>query len=152
MPKKEAEYRLTEKQKRFCEEYLIDCNAKQAAIRAGYSPKTAYSIGNENLNKPELKAYIDTRLEEIHSAKTADAREVIEYLSSVMRGEQKEQTLRLVGDGYQQIDDIAVSAKDRIKAAELLGKRYSLFTDKVQVDAAPVTIIDNIPEESDADA
>lgn len=152
MPKKEAEYRLTEKQKRFCEEYLIDCNAKQAAIRAGYSPKTAYSIGNENLNKPELKAYIDTRLEEIHSAKTADAREVIEYLTSVMRGEQKEQTLRLVGDGYQQIDNIAVSAKDRIKAAELLGKRYSLFTDKVQVDAAPVTIIDNIPEESDADA
>lgn len=152
MPKKEAGYRLTEKQKRFCEEYLIDCNARQAAIRAGYSPKTAYSIGSENLNKPELKAYIDERLEEIRNGKTADAQEVIEYLTSVMRGEQKEQTLRLVGDGCQQIDDITVSAKDRIKAAELLGKRYSLFTDKVQVDAIPVTIIDNIPKEDDTDA
>ena len=82
---------MTDKQKRFCDEYLIDCNATQAAIRAGYSPKTAYSIGEENLKKPELKTYIDERLEQLHSEKTADAQEVLEYLTSVMRGEHTEQ-------------------------------------------------------------
>ena len=101
---------VTDKQKRFCDEYLIDCNATQAAIRAGYSPKTAYSIGEENLKKPELKTYIDERLEQLHSEKTADAQEVLEYLTSVMRGEHKEQTLALCGDGMQEIQDIDVSA------------------------------------------
>lgn len=119
--------KLSAKQKRFCEEYLVDLNATQAAIRAGYSPKTAYSIGVENLKKPELKVYIDARLEQIRSERTADAQEVMEYLTSVMRGEHKEQTLRLVGDGVQEITDISVSARDRLKAAELLGKRYGMF-------------------------
>lgn len=81
----------------------------------------------ENLKKPELKVYIDARLEQIRSERTADAQEVMEYLTSVMRGEHKEQTLRLVGDGVQQITDIDVSARDRLKAAELLGKRYGMF-------------------------
>ena len=155
MSKKEAEYRLTEKQKRFCEEYLIDCNGTRA-YKAAYPNVKKDEVARANASRllanANVKAYIDERLEEIHSEKTADAQEVIEYLTSVMRGEQKEQTLRLVGDGYQKIDDIAVSAKDRIKAAELLGKRYSLFTDKVQMDAVPVTIIDNIPEEDNANA
>lgn len=119
--------KLSAKQKRFCEEYLVDLNATQAAIRAGYSPKTAYSIGVENLKKPELKVYIDARLEQIRSERTADAQAVMEYLTSVMRGEHKEQTLRLVGDGVQEITDISVSARDRLKAAELLGKRYGMF-------------------------
>jgi phage terminase small subunit len=129
------------RQKRFCDEYLIDCNAKQAAIRAGYSPKTAYSIGNENLNKPELKAYIDEQLEKIHSAKIADAEEVMKYLTSVMRGEHTEQVLKLIGEGVQTVTDIDVSAKERLKAAELIGKRYGLFTDKVGVEGViPVVI------------
>ncbi len=76
---------MTEKQKRFCDEYLIDNNATQAAIRAGYSPKTAYSIGEQNLKKLEIKKYIDSQLDKIHSEKTADAQEVLEYLTSVMR-------------------------------------------------------------------
>ena len=59
--------------------------------QAGYSPKTAYSMGNENLNKPELKAYIETELEKLHSAKIADAEEVMKYLTSVMRGEHTEE-------------------------------------------------------------
>ena len=82
----------------------------------------------------------------MRSAKTADAQEVIEYLTAVMRGEQKEQTLRLIGDGIQTISDIDVSAKERLKAAELLGKRFGLFTEKVQMDISPVTIIDDIPK------
>ncbi|CDB29268.1 terminase small subunit [Firmicutes bacterium CAG:137] len=132
---------MNARQKRFCDEYLIDCNAKQAAIRAGYSPKTAYSIGNENLNKPELKAYIDEQLEKIHSAKIADAEEVMKYLTSVMRGEHTEQVLKLIGEGVQTVTDIDVSAKERLKAAELIGKRYGLFTDKVGVEGViPVVI------------
>ena len=78
---------LTEKQQRFCDEYLIDCNAAQAAIRAGYSPKTAKQIGQENLTKPDLKAYIDEQLERMRSQKTADAQEIMEYLTAVMRGD-----------------------------------------------------------------
>lgn len=132
---------MNARQKRFCDEYLIDCNAKQAAIRAGYSPKTAYSIGNENLNKPELKAYIDEQLEKIHSAKIADAEELMKYLTSVMRGEHTEQVLKLIGEGVQTVTDIDVSAKERLKAAELIGKRYGLFTDKVGVEGViPVVI------------
>ena len=59
---------MTEKQKLFCEEYLIDLNATQAALRAGYSEKTAYSIGNENLKKPEIQEYIQKRLKEKEDA------------------------------------------------------------------------------------
>lgn len=132
---------MNARQKRFCDEYLIDCNAKQAAIRAGYSPKTAYSIGNENLNKPELKAYIDEQLAKIHSAKIADAEEVLKYLTSVMRGEHTEQVLKLVGEGVQTVTDIDVSAKERLKAAELIGKRYGLFTDKIGLDGAVPVVI-----------
>lgn len=134
---------MNARQKRFCDEYLIDCNAKQAAIRAGYSPKTAYSIGNENLNKPELKAYIAEQLEKIHSAKIADAEEVLKYLTSVMRGEHTEQVLKLIGEGVQTVTDIDVSAKERLKAAELIGKRYGLFTDKVGLEGVVPVVIQN---------
>lgn len=137
---------MNARQKKFCDEYLIDCNATQAAIRAGYSPKTAYSIGEENLKKPELKAYIDEQLELLHSKRTADAQEVLEYLTSVMRGEHKEQTLQLVGDGVQTITDIDVSAKERLKAAELIGKRYGMFKDNVGIDLEPVVIVNDLKE------
>lgn len=132
---------MNARQKRFCDEYLIDCNATQAAIRAGYSPKTAKSIGQENLTKPDLKAYIDEQLERLHNEKTADAQEVLEYLTAVMRGQHKEQTLQLVGDGVQTITDIDVSAKERLKAAELIGKRYGMFKDNLDVGGSiPVVI------------
>ena len=111
---------MNAKQKRFCDEYLIDCNATQAAIRAGYSPKTAKQIGQENLTKPDLKKYIDEQLEQIHSEKTADAQEVLEYLTAVMRGEHTEQVLKLIGEGVQTVTDIDVSARERLKAAELI--------------------------------
>lgn len=136
---------MNAKQKKFCDEYLIDCNATQAAIRAGYSKKTAKQIGQENLTKPDLKAYIDEQLERIHNEKTADAQEIMEYLTSVMRGEQTEQILKLVGEGVQVIDDIDVSAKERLKAAELLGKRYGLFKDNMNITGAiPVVISDDL--------
>lgn len=112
--------KLTTKQQKFCNEYIKSGNAKDAATKAGYSPKTAYSIGNENLNKPELKAYIEKRLKQLESEKIAGAREVLEYLSSVMRGEQTESVATAKGV----YNDIPVSAKDRISAAKELLKRY----------------------------
>lgn len=133
--------KLTLKQKRFADEYIISANATAAAIKAGYSKKTARSIGQENLTKPDIKAYIDERLEKLDSEKIADQKEVLQYLSSVMRGEQQEKTLISIGELRQEIVDIDVGAKDRIKAAELLGKRYRLFTDKVDMDvSSDVTI------------
>lgn len=111
---------MTPKQKKFCDEYIKSGNAKQSAIKAGYSPKTAYSIGNENLNKPELKAYIEKRLKRLESKKIAGAREVLEYLTSVMRGEQTESVATAKGI----YDNVPVSAKDRISAAKELLKRY----------------------------
>lgn len=132
---------MTPRQQKFCDEYLINGNATEAAIRAGYSRKTAKQTGSENLAKPDLRAYIDEQLEKIHSAKIADAEEVLKYLTSVMRGEHTEQVLKLVGEGVQKITDIDVSAKERLKAAELIGKRYGLFTEKVGVEGViPVVI------------
>lgn len=138
---------VTEKQKRFCDEYLKDLNAKQAAVRAGYSPKTAKQIGQRMLTFVDLKSYIDEQLELLHNQKTADAQEVLEYLTSVMRGEHTEQTLQLVGDGVQKITDIDVSEKERMKAAEMLGKYHALWTERTQVEGvAQVQIIDDIPK------
>lgn len=137
---------MNARQKRFCDEYLIDCNATQAAIRAGYSPKTAKQIGQRMLTNVDLKAYIDEQLERIHNEKTADAQEVLEYLTAVMRGQHTEQTLQLVGDGVQKIADIDVSAKERLKAAELIGKRYGMFKDNVGIDLEPVVIVNDLKE------
>lgn len=132
---------MTARQRKFCDEYLISGNATDAAIKAGYSPKTAKQTGSENLAKPDLRAYIDEQLEKLHSAKIADAEEVMKYLTSVMRGEHTEQVLKLVGDGIQTVTDIEVSAKERIKAAELIGKRYALFSDKMDLGGAVPVVI-----------
>lgn len=137
---------MNARQKRFCDEYLIDCNATQAAIRAGYSPKTAKVTGAKMLTNANLKAYIDEQLERIHNEKTADAQEVLEYLTAVMRGQHTEQTLQLIGDGVQKIADIDVSAKERLKAAELIGKRYGMFKDNVGIDFEPVVIVNDLKE------
>ena len=132
---------MNARQKRFCDEYLIDCNATQAAIRAGYAAKTAKITGAKLLTKANLKAYIEEQLEKIHNEKTADAQEVLEYLTAVMRGQHTEQVLKLIGEGVQDITDIKVAAKERIKAAELIGKRYGMFKDNLNVGGAiPIVI------------
>lgn len=134
---------MNARQRKFCDEYLIDCNATKAAIRAGYKPKTAHSasewINEKNMKKPtskynrEMREYIDTELERIHNEKTADAAEVIEYLTAVMRGEYTEEVLQLDASGGQKIANMEVSAKDRIKAAELIGKRLGIWNDKTDL-------------------
>ncbi|HFR5347907.1 TPA: terminase small subunit [Streptococcus pyogenes] len=141
--------KLTLKQKRFADEYIISANATAAAIKAGYSKKTARSIGQENLTKPDIKAYIDERLEKLESEKIATQEEVLQYLTSIMRGDQQEKMLISVGEFGQKIVDIDVGAKDRIKAAELLGKRYRLFTDKIEAEVQGTVVFvneDDIPD------
>lgn len=122
--------KLTQKQRRFIDEYIISGNATQAAIKAGYSKKTARKIGQENLTKPDIKATIEKRNAEIQSEKTADMTEVMEYLTSVMRGEQTESVATSKGV----YSNVEVSAKDRIKAAELIGKRNGAWTDKKEIN------------------
>ena len=141
---------MTKKQKRFCDEYLIDCNATQAAIRAGYSEKTAYSIGVENLKKPEIKSYIEQELERIRDNNIADAAEVMKYLTSVLRGESLAEIVVVEGDGdgcssAKRINK-APDERERLKAAELLGKRYSLFKDNMTLEIEPVMIVDVLKE------
>lgn len=130
--------RMTEKQRRFCDEYLIDLNATQAAIRAGYSTRTAQQMGAENLSKPVVKEYIAARMAEKESELIADQNEVLKYLTSVMRGQSRSSVVVVesVGDFTSQAREMekAPDEKERLKAAELLGKRYGLYTDKVEQD------------------
>ncbi len=148
--------KLTEKQKRFCDYYVETGNATEAAIKAGYSEKTARFIASENLTKPYIKNYIDARLKELQEKRIAKAEEVMTFLSASMRGELQEEVVVVegLGEGASEAKIIKkqISAKDRIKAAELLGKRYALFTDKLNVDASVgVQIIDDIDEDEDVE-
>ena len=127
--------KLTIKQKKFADEYIISGNATEAAIKAGYKESSARSIGNENLTKPDIKSYIEERMKELDEESIADQKEVLQYLTRVMRGKETEEVLASVGNFEQEIKNISVGAKDRIKAAELIGKRYSLWTDRVEVDS-----------------
>lgn len=155
-----AKRELNEKQKRFCDEYLVDLNATQAAIRAGYSEKTARVIGQENLLKPAIKEYIEKRLAEKEDALIAKQDEVMKYLTSVMRREKSEYivvtvskeksfyapdengTMRknTIKEEIPQIVEIPAQLRDANKAAELIGKRYSMFKDKVELNVKPVVI------------
>lgn len=139
--------KLTIKQKKFADEYIISGNATDAAKKAGYSEKTAYAIGNENLTKPIIKDYIEARMKKHEENLIASQDEILRYLTSLIRGEQTEQTLIMNGEYGQEITDIEVSAKDRIRAAELLGKRWGTWTDKVDITAdLAVTFVDDVPE------
>lgn len=144
--------KLTLKQKNFGDEYILSGNATKAAIIAGYSQKYANTNASKLLQNTTIKTYIEERLKEIDSEKIADQAEVLQYLSSIMRGEEKEQTLVGEGLGAQVIEDIDVSAKDRIKAAELIGKRYAMWTDKQEVSGdLSVTFVDDIGSDPGGD-
>jgi phage terminase small subunit len=144
--------KLTEKQKAFCDYYIQTLNATESAKKAGYSEKTARKIGHENLTKPDIQNYISERLAELESKRVADAKEVLEYLTSVMRGEQAEEVVVVenIGDFMSEARIVSkkLNARERIKAAELLGKRYALFTDKVDSNLnVGIQIVDDVPNE-----
>ncbi len=136
---------LTAKQQRFVSEYLKDCNATQAALRAGYSEKSAYSIGQRLLKKVEVKLAVEEEMERLRTENTADSQEVVEYLTSVMRGMEKEEVPIFVGEGVQKLTEKPVGARDRIKAAELLAKRYGLLTERTELSGiSQVQIVDDL--------
>ena len=138
--------KLTLKQKKFADEYIISGNVYKSALSAGYSENYAKGNSVKLLENVSVKSYIDERLAQLESEKIADQQEVLKYLSAVMRGEMTEQTLKSVGESGQVITEIDVGAKDRIKAAELLGKRYRLWTDKSEVEVTGAVVFSNESE------
>ncbi len=121
--------KLTQKQQRFVDEYIISGNATQAAIKAGYSKKTARFVGAENLTKPNIKVELEKRNAEIKSQKTMDMQEVMERLAAIARGETVEQQVTNKGT----VVEIEPKTSDQIRAMELIGKRYGAWTDKKEV-------------------
>lgn len=128
---------MTEKQKIFADEYLIDLNATRA-YKAAY-PKVkkdtvASANGSRMLGNDKVKAYIDEQLEKMHTERSATANEVIEYLTSVLRGESVSEEILTVGtgDGCSEVRNVRKqpSERERLRAAELLGKRFGIFTEK----------------------
>jgi phage terminase small subunit len=144
---------LTDKQRKFCDEYLIDLNATRA-YKAAYphvkSEGAARACASKLLTKANIKAYIDEQLDKISSEKTADAKEVMEYLTSVMRGESQAEIVVIEGTGDGCSDARRMSKapdeKERLKAAELLGRRYGLFKENVNLEVEPVVLVNDLKE------
>jgi phage terminase small subunit len=140
------EVKLTEKQKRFADYYIETGNATESAIRAGYSEKTAKEMGYENLTKPHIREYVDSMLKEIGNKRIMNAEEVMTILTSIARNQEQEDVV-VFGESGPEITQKGMSAKDRLKALELIGKRYTLWTDKTQLEGTiGVTIVDDIDD------
>ena len=133
--KNDKKLSLTEKQKAFADEYIISLNAKDAAIKAGYSKNSAKEIGHENLTKPHIKKYIEKRLKEKESVRIATQDEILEYLTKVMRGEKEEVDVFFDDHGREREIRQSPKVRERTKAAELLGKRYAAFEHNDNNDA-----------------
>ena len=116
---------MTPKQRKFCDEYIKLGNATLSAINAGYSQKTAYSIGTENLKKPELKKYIDSKLKSISDNAIATAEETLGILTKIVRGEHTEQVITAEGDVIDKHPD----TNQIIRASSEILKRYPLAQD-----------------------
>ena len=120
-------------------------NATDAAVKAGYSKKTANRIATENLSKLVIQTYIDEKLKELSDKKIADQHEVLAYLTAVLRGETQSEIVVVegVGEGCSEARRLQKlpDEKERLKAAELLGKRMGLFKDKLDVTANVPVII-----------
>lgn len=126
---------MTAKQQRFCDEYLIDLNATQAAIRAGYSEKNARNIASENLAKPNIQKYIEERMDEKESELIAGQDEVLRYFTSVMRGESYSSVLARREDGSEEVIEKPPDEKERLDAAKQLAKRYGLDREEIERQA-----------------
>ena len=131
---------MTLKQQRFADEYIITGNATQSAIKAGYSSKYANTNANKLLQNTTIKNYIDVRLAKLESEKIATQEEVLQYLTSVMRGEKTEPLLVLDGEGTQKVIQAVPNVQSRTRAAELLGKRYGLFVDRQEITQKNIDI------------
>ncbi|PGS64023.1 terminase small subunit [Bacillus cereus] len=141
--------RLTPKQQAFCDYYIETGNATEAAKKAGYSEKTAKDMGSENLAKPHLKSYIEKRMAEKNEERVASQDEILHFLTNVMRGETTEQIPVGKGEGYFTLEDKDTYVKDRVKAAELLGKRHMMWTEKKEISVTVPTFVDDVPVDED---
>ena len=139
--------KLTPKQKDFADFYIVLGNAEQAAIKAGYSKRYARGNAHKLVANSCIKSYIAERMQLIESERIASQEEVLQFLTSVIRGEVTEEVPILIGDGMQTLRDKEVSVKERVKAAELLGKRYMMWTEKQQVEMIEPVFVDDVPEE-----
>lgn len=130
--------RLTEKQRRFVDAYIETGNATESARLAGYRDKRADAIGYENLRKPEIQKAIGARMKELESKRIATAKEVLEFLTAVVRGEAEEDNVAIVGHGpgitEARIVKKKASLRDRLKAAELLAKRFGVTLSDLEVE------------------
>ncbi|MCT4455926.1 terminase small subunit [Lactiplantibacillus paraplantarum] len=115
--------KLTPKQQRFADEYIKSGNAADAARKAGYSKRSARSVGQENLTKPDIKQYIDDQMAEIASKRIMDAREAVELLARIARGEEKETVISSTPEGVYESQKEA-DLKTRISAVKEILKRY----------------------------
>lgn len=128
---------MNERQKRFADEYIRTANKYQSAVRAGYSEKYASTGAHKLLENKSVKAYVEARFKELEKQAIAQQDEVLQFLTAVMRGEQDDEENIVVPKG-DFISDVEKHTKradtaQRIKSAELLGKRYAIFTDKQEI-------------------
>ena len=133
---KEAKKHLNKRQIDFVQEYMKTNNINQSAIKAGYSPKTASVQGSRLLTNVKVSAYINAINERLESDKIADIEEVMQYLTSVMRGEKKDQF------------DLDPSLSERTKAASELARRLDVKARNLNIECA-VNIIDDIPDDTE---
>lgn len=152
---------MTEKQKIFCDEYLKDLNATRAYKVAYPNVKkdsVAAQAGSRMLRNVKVKNYIEQQLQKLHNERTANVQEVMEYLTSVLRGESvgEEIVTEFIGDGVSEAKTVNKhpSEKDKLRAAELLGKRFGMFKEKVEVNGSLETEkskLDSLIEQMSAD-
>lgn len=137
--------KISEQQKRFADYYIATTNAENSALQAGYSKTYARAQSYKLLANVGIKAYIDERMAQLASNRLADAREILEYLTSVLRGESESEivAVEFIGDGESRAKRISKrpDEKEKLRAAELLGKRYGIFTDKLNIEGAVPIII-----------
>ncbi|MDO5696280.1 MAG: terminase small subunit [Eubacteriales bacterium] len=156
--KKKTKYdkKLTLRQKRFSDEYIVTGDITKSALAAGYSATYARTKAYKLLEIAKIKEYIDRRVATADRKKVANGDEVLEYLTTVMRGESITQSIqsRLIGAGLSEIVpvDKTPDERERLKAAELLGKRYGLFTERYDVDMKLPTIVFDVPTDDEDDA
>lgn len=141
---------LNERQALFVDFYIQTCNATESAKKAGYSERSAMALGCELLKNPKIRKAIDTRLAQLESERIAKDKEILEYITAVMRGETEEEVVMNVGTGkgFTRAEKVMakVSAKERLKAAEMLAKVKGMFITRQEVELSgsmPVVIRDD---------
>lgn len=139
--------KINPRQQEFADYFIELGNAEEAALRAGYSKAYARGQSYKLLANVGIKTYIENRMEELKSERVADQQEILESLTKVLRGEAKGTALVGVGMGEQEVKNIKPTLAEKIKAAELLGRRFGMWTDKVKHEGAvPIVIEDDVSE------